>query len=148
MKPLFFFCLLLPMLANAQVEVEISLKDASSNRSLVELKATNSSDKNVRNARVVVMMMDDEGKVVGTQSQWLQDPNQVGTDSSKHPAVLNSGEERSFNVVVETNAKATQSKVICSRMVYADGTIADPNRDFKTVKKVTRRANQSTAIDV
>jgi hypothetical protein len=133
MKLFVILILLLPTLAIAQLEVEVSTVDSSESRSVIELKAKNSGDQDIRNARVMVLMMDDEGKVVGTQSQWLHNPNDPNTIKTEVPAV-ESGKERSFNIVVKTKSAATQSKVICSRMVYGDGNLANPTKDFQIKK--------------
>jgi len=124
------FLALFPLVLSAQLELEVSTADASDSRARVEIKAKNSGDKGVRNARLVVMMMNDEGKVVGTHSQWLHNPNDPKAATAETVAIK-AGEERDFNVVVKTKSKATQSKIICSRMVYADGSLANPSKDFK-----------------
>ncbi|MEO0510250.1 MAG: hypothetical protein AAF065_10375 [Verrucomicrobiota bacterium] len=113
----------------ANLEVSVSSLDASSNTSLVELEANNTFEQGIKDARVWVFLMDDGGKVVGNKAQWI-----IGGDSAaKEP--LQPEKAQSFKLTVDTQSKPTTAKVTFSRIILADGTIADPQKSVTTKGK-------------
>lgn len=125
---IFVLLALVPMSLLGQFEVGVAGIDASENRALVQLRANNKLDKPIRNARLMVLLLDDNGKVVGADSRWVTKQN---SDAEEH---IESGAQKEFPVVVKTKSKASRVQVICSRLVHADGSLADPRKQFRQVE--------------
>lgn len=138
MKLITVISLCLPFWLNAAIEVQTRIINSNNSNSIFELRAKNTTEKDLRNARVMVLLMDESGKVVGTQSQWLVNPNDPKTKDSSATAI-EAGKEEAFklkiNTDVDTESTVATSKVVCSRMVYADGSLGDPIKEFQVKAK-------------
>ena len=115
------FCFLFLFLASvclswANLEISITDVESNGNSGIVHMKLKNSFEQGVRSARIWVFMLDDEGKVVGNQAQWLF--NGEGEKSS-----LEVEEERDSTVMVESENPFSTAKATFSRIIMEDGTI-------------------------
>lgn len=64
------------------------------------------------------------------KAQWLK-------DSEDSEDLLASAAEGEFSVVVETSAAPVEAKVTFSRLILADGTLANPHKDVVPLKAET-----------
>lgn len=112
----FLFCGLL----RANMEISVELADVHESNSFVHLETKNGFDQDIKDARVWVFLMNDEGEVVGNKAQWI-----IGGDSlQKEP--LSVEQSQSFKIAVDTESKPTKAKVTFSRIILEDGTLVEP----------------------
>jgi hypothetical protein len=125
----FFITLLLgATTAGAALNVTVSPAKVSGQKADVQLGLQNNLNENVRSARAVVFLLDDQGKVVAQGSRWI-----VGGFASS-PG-LAAGGTNTFHFVVDgakpfTGANLT-AKVTVNRVVLEGGKLADVNKDVQ-----------------
>ena len=119
----------LPLLAKANLELGSVTTEGTDNKALVQLELKNTFEQNIKGARVWVFLMDDEGKVVGNKAKWI-----IGGDQ-KGKAALESEKTEAYSIAVDTQRKATKSKITFSRLILEDGTLIDPRKHVISSKK-------------
>lgn len=113
--------LLASSVARAQDAVYVrigELTSESEGQALVALDVKNTMSQSLYAARAWVFLMDDDGKVVGNEAQWI-----ISAETSPP---LETGKQRTYNLVLPSSGKAATAKVIFSRIVMEDGTTPDP----------------------
>ena len=75
-----------------------------------------------------LVLLDAEGKIVGNKAQWLTGKDDKGKAHMKGELHLQQDEQQDFSVVVDTTRKVEDVKLTFSRIVMADGTLADPRK--------------------
>lgn len=116
---------------HAQLAVTVSLPQITGDKAIVPLEMKNHLNQGVASARAAVLLLDEQGKLVGQSAKWViggaSQPN-----SGAKPA-LAVGSTNTFNFViaatrpfVSTNLTA---KVVFSRLLLEDGNFADVNRE-------------------
>jgi len=91
-------------------------------KSILKMELQNTYAEPIESARAVVFLMDDTGKVVGQQTRWI-------LSGTKDKPALASNAKSTFNFVVQNEKPFTKTKVIVTRIVLADGTLGDLNKD-------------------
>lgn len=114
----------------ANIEIATSEVQSANNKAILSIKARNSFDQDIQNARIWVFAMNDKGEVVGQKAQWLHD-----SETSEDANWLDTEGETEFKLTVDTKAKATQTKVTFSRIIMADGSLADVQKAVKPWKE-------------
>jgi hypothetical protein len=120
-------CLIISV-ARAELSVAVSPPKFAGQKADVPLALKNNLNENVRSARAVVFLIDDQGKVVAQGTKWIIG----GLPSSSGLAV---GATNVFHFVVDgpkpfprTNLTA---KVTVNRVVLENGRLADVNKDVQ-----------------
>lgn len=113
-------------IAVAAFLVSVSAPKTYGEKSVISIRMENKFGKAIESARAVAFLMDDQGKVVGQQTRWI-------LTASKDKPALAAGAKSSFNFVVQSEKPFTRIKMIVTRVVLADGTLGDLNKDV-TIK--------------
>jgi hypothetical protein len=114
--------------AGAALNITVSPAKMIGQKADVQLGLQNNLNENVRSARAVVFLLDDQGKVVAQGSRWI-----IGGFVSS-PG-LAAGATNTFHFVVDaakpfTGANVT-AKVTVNRVVLEGGRLADVNKDVQ-----------------
>jgi len=111
--------------AQAQLAVIVSPPKITGQKAVVTLAMTNNLAESVASARAVCFLLDDQGKLVSQSSKWV-----IG--GTKDRPALASKQGASFNFVMNSpqpfTATNLTAKVSFSRVVLADGKLADPRQ--------------------
>jgi hypothetical protein len=117
------FC---PLMASAQLVVTVSPPKIAGSKAVVPLMMKNGFAEEVKSARAVVFLLDDQGKVVDQSTKWVigGSPNKLG---------LAAGGTNAFFFVIQSPKPFTTTnltgKVMFSRVTMEGGKILDVNRD-------------------
>lgn len=145
MKPhiIFYLFLVFAMPLWADFQVAVVATESTPSKSVVKIKARNNFDQNVKAARAWVFLMDDQGKVVGQNAQWI-----IGGDSSDGPqesegrktgAPLEPEKEAEYSIAVNHSSQGanppTQTKITFSRIILADGTLVNPHKSVEALEE-------------
>lgn len=113
----------------ANVEVALTPSDESTaNKTIVTLTAKNSFSQPVDSARAWVFALDETGAVVGQKSAWIISKNQSASESSSSLTVLDAGETAEITMSIDTERRATATKVTFTKIVLADGSRVNPHK--------------------
>ena len=133
MKLLLLISLFLPFALFAQMEVGLVDMKAQQSKGLVTISLANHFEQTVQSARIWVMLLDDDGKIVGQKAQWLTGKGDKGKSFKEGELKLQPSAQddapKTFSISVDTQRKATKAKITFSRIVLADGTLANVQRD-------------------
>lgn len=133
---LLLFTLLTASNLPAQLQIGITETKTTQNKTLVTVKAKNTFNQCINNARIWVFAMDKDGKVVGQKATWLKsaDDRELLLLTAD-PNTPEAEEEKTFNVVVDTQSEAVDTKITFSRIIMADGTLANVQRSVEDLPK-------------
>ena len=128
MKQVFCFVALLLAAANAyaQLTVGVSPVKLAGQKAIVPLALKNNFGEKIESARAAVLLLDEQGKMVGQGAKWVIDGNQ-------RTAGLAAGATNVFHFVItsETPFASTNlmPKITFTRVVLEGGKLADPTKD-------------------
>lgn len=121
-----FLCL--ATAAYGELSVKVSSPKITAQKAVVQLAMTNTFDRSIESARATVFLSDEHGKMIGASTHWV-----IG--GKKGRAALKSGNEATFNFVVNTAKPVTSSnitaKVLFNRVVMEDGNSIDVRKDVQ-----------------
>jgi hypothetical protein len=123
-KALSCFGLLFVTSAKAQITVSVAPPKITGQKVVVQLDMTNELTNEVKSARAICLLLDEQGKMVGQSTRWVVGQNQTHLDPK--------GESK-FDFVITTPRPLISSnlttKVIFSRVVLDGGKLANPQQD-------------------
>ena len=116
------------MAVSAQLNVTVSQPKVTGQKAVVQLTMQNELTNEVKSARAICLLLDDQGKMVGQSTKWV-----IG---QKKTALEPKGEAE-FNFVITTSPQPLVSsnliaKVIFSRLILDSGKLANP-QEFVTI---------------
>jgi hypothetical protein len=125
------FCILilsLSVAAHGQLAVTVSPPKAIGQKMIVQLDMKNQLTNEIKSARAICLLLDDQGKMVGQTTKWV-----IGQNKK----VLEPNAEAKFNFVITTPQSLISSnltaKVIFSRLTLDGGKAADVRRDVNVI---------------
>jgi hypothetical protein len=118
---------LAPLVADAQLAVTVSAPKVVGQKAIVPLVMKNGFKEEIKSARAVVFLLDEQGKMVGQGSQWV-----IG--GRKDKAGLAAGQTNVFNFVISSQKPFSttnlSTKISFSRVLLEGG------RSVNVVKEV------------
>jgi hypothetical protein len=115
-------------LAQAQLAVTVSQVKVTGQKAIVPLAMKNKLTEKVESARAAVLLLDEQGKMVGQASRWV-----IG--GTKDKPGLAAGATNAFHFVIAKDKPFTTTnltaKVSFSRVVLAGDKLADVNKDVQ-----------------
>lgn len=122
--------LLSAMAAQAQLAATVSSPQVTGDKAIVPLELKNQFNQAVASARAAVLLLDEQGKMVGQSAKWVIGSLPPGTEAKPG---LAAGSTNTFNFVItatkpfpSTNLTA---KVVFNRILLADGKSADVTKE-------------------
>jgi hypothetical protein len=112
----------LPESSQGALLVNVNAPKDYGQKSILKMELQNTFTEPIESARAVVFLMDDSGKVVGQQTRWI-------LNGTKDKPALGPNAKSTFNFVVQSEKPFTKTKIIVTRIVLADGTLGDLNKD-------------------
>ena len=129
------FLVLFPITGFAQLAVSTPTLHATPDKATVDLSLENQFTQPVQSARIWVVLLDDQDKIVGQKAQWLTGKTKEGKPLKDGELQLQpkseSGQPQKFSLTVDTQRPASKTQIAFSRIVLADGTLADVRKDVK-----------------
>lgn len=120
--------LLATAVSQAQLSVTVSPVKITGQKAVVPLALKNGFADKIESARAVVFLMDEQGQMVGTKTDWI-----IG--GTKDRPALESGKETTYNFVITAIRPLASTnlttKVTISRLILDGGKNADVNKDVK-----------------
>ena len=111
--------------APAALEIKVaSPNKATGKRTAIELDLKNTFTNKIESVRAVVVLLDENGKMVGQQARWI-----IG--GTKEKPGLAPGARTNYSFVVPTDKPFTKTKVMINRLILEDGKPADPVKDVQ-----------------
>jgi len=114
--------------AYAQLAVTVSQPVVTGRKAVVELTMTNDLTNEVKSARAICLLLDEQGKMVGQSTKWV-----IGQNKK----VLEPNAEAKFNFVITTPQPLVSSnltaKVIFSRVILDGGKLANVQQDVTVI---------------
>jgi hypothetical protein len=128
LKYAFYFCFFFALQAKAQLAVTISSPKVAGQKAIVQLAMTNELTNDIKSARAVCLLLDDQGKMVGQSTKWIIGQNKT-TLAPKGQA--------KFDFVITTPRPLVSSnltaKVIFSRLILGGGKAIDPRQEVEII---------------
>ena len=109
--------------AQDQLILTHSIVRTQENSSVVELEFENTFDQPIKAIRVMVVLLNESGKAVGNQSQWLGNSQSKGLNFEPK-------ESETFLTRAQTNEKAVNVNVFVTRIILDDGSKPNLKRSF------------------
>ena len=123
-----FLIALLCVAANGQLLITVAPPKATGQKIVVELTMKNGLTNEVKSARAICLLLDEQGKIVGQSSKWV-----IGQNKK----VIEPNAEAKFNFVITTPQPLASSnltaKVIFSRIVLDGGKLANVQQDVTVI---------------
>lgn len=128
---LLLFLALESLAAHAQLAVTVSPPKVTGSKAVVKLDMKNGFNNKIESARVVVFLLDEQGKTVGRPAtRWV-----IGGSNTNG---LAAGATNAFNFVITADkpfaATNLTAKVSFSRVVLEGGKLANPVQDVHIVQ--------------
>lgn len=127
MKTILFSLLAGVLSAQAQLTVAISPPQITGDKAIVPLKMKNNFSQGVVSTRAAVLLLDEQGKMVGQSAKWIIGGSSQSATGAK-PA-LDAGGTNAFNFVITAAKPFTSTnltaKVVFNRLLLEDGKSAD-----------------------
>jgi hypothetical protein len=121
--------------ASAQLAVTVAPVKLAGQKAVVSLALSNGLPQRIESARAVCFLVDDQGKLVGQSTRWV-----LGGSTTN---VLAAGSTNSFYFVIAGNKPLPRTtlsaKVSFTRVVLANGKLADPIKDIAIVNREAPR---------
>jgi len=122
--------LLICVTVHGQLTVMVSPPKVTGQKAVVELTMTNDLTNEVKSARAICLLLDEQGKMVGQSTKWVIGQNKTHIDPK--------GESK-FDFVITTPQPLASSnltaKVIFSRVILDGGKFANP-QDVTAIKSI------------
>lgn len=114
------FCNLL--LAKNPVEVALAKVEYTSSKALVAVDVHNNYQEGLKSYKVMFLLKNESGKIVGVQSRWL-----LGGDLSRSKnMIIPAGTKDQVTVALDIREAFKQIEIIPLRMSFEDGTVVTP----------------------
>jgi hypothetical protein len=114
--------------AHGQLAVTVSQPKVTGQKTVVELTITNELTNEVKSARAICLLLDEQGKMVGQSTKWVVGQNKTHLDPKA---------ESKFNFVITCPQPLASSnltaKVIFSRIVLDGGKLANVQQDVTVI---------------
>jgi hypothetical protein len=130
-KVLACFGLLFVTLAKAQITVSVAPPKITGQKVVVQLEMTNELTNEVKSARAICLLFDEQGKMVGQSTKWVVGQNKTHLDpkgSSKFDFVITTPQP-----LISSNLT---TKVIFSRVILDGGRLANPQQVVTVIPTV------------
>jgi hypothetical protein len=115
------FGLLFVSLAKAQITVSVAPPKITGQKVVVQLDMTNELTNEVKSARAICLLLNEQGKMVGQSTKWVIGGNKTHLDPKG---------ETKFDFVITTEQRLISSnltaKVIFSRVILDGDKLANP----------------------
>ena len=115
---------------HAQLFITVSPPKATGQKAIIALAMKNNLPEKVESARAVCFLLDDQGQMLGQSTKWVIGQNKTG---------LAAGATSTFNYVITSPQPFTTTnltaRVSFSRVVLADGKLADLKQDVSVTSK-------------
>ena len=138
MKILFCFLLACAITASAQLAVTVSPPKIAGQKAMVELKMKNGLAEDIKSARAICFLLDENGKMVGESAKWV-----IG--GKKNRPALEPKKESLFNIIIASPRPFTTTnltaKVSFTRLILEDGKSVNPNEEV-TIEQQSLPTNQ------
>lgn len=112
--------------ASAQLAVTVSSPKIAGQKAMVELKMKNGFAEDIKSARAVCFLLDEQGKMVGESAKWV-----IG--GTKDRPALESKKETSYDIVIASLHPFTTTnltaKISFSRLTLEDGKSVNLNKE-------------------
>lgn len=113
-KVFLILTLALKITAQAQLAVIVSPPQVTGDKTIVPLEMKNNFNQGVASARAAVLLLDEQGRMVGQSAKWVIGSSQAPTESKPG---LASGGTNTFNFVV-TATKPFTSTNLTAKVVF------------------------------
>ena len=114
--------------SQAQLSVTVLPMKITGQKAIVPLALKNGYADKIESTRAVVFLMDEQGQMVGTKTDWI-----IG--GTKERPALESGKETTYNFVVTATRPLVSTnlttKVTVSRLILDGGKAGDVNKDVQ-----------------
>lgn len=114
--------------AHGQLAVTVLAPKVTGQKVVVELAMKNELTNEVKSARAICLLLDEQGKMVGQSTKWVIGQNKESLDPKG---------EAKFNFVITSLQTLVTSnltaKVIFSRLILEGGKVADVRQNVKVV---------------
>ena len=123
-KVILFGMVLVSFCGHSMAALLIRLNESKNygQKSILKMELQNTYIESIESARAVVFLIDNSDKVVGQQTRWI-------LNGTKGKPALAPNATSTFNFVVQSEKPFTKTKVIVTRIVLANGTLGDLNKD-------------------
>jgi len=111
-------------MAQAALTLKVEEPKTHGQKTILKMDLRNTFTNRIESARVVVFLLDDNGKVVGQETRWI-----IGGTKDRPP--LGPEAKTTFNFVVQASKPFTKTKVTITRLVLEGGKLADVNKDVE-----------------
>jgi hypothetical protein len=133
MKLIILLLVMLTVTAQAQLTVTVSPPQVTGDKAIVPLGLKNTFGQGVTAARAAVLLLDEQGKMVGQSAKWVIGGASQPANGTK--AALAAGGTNTFNFVITATKPFTSTnltaKVVFNRILLADGKLADASKDVQ-----------------
>jgi len=110
--------------ANAELAVKIADPQFTGSKALVKITMTNHYTNAVESARVVLFLIDDQGKVVGQETKWV-----IG--GTKNKPALAPQASTLYYFSVPTTKPFKQTKLTFTRIILEGGKVVEAGQGFE-----------------
>jgi len=122
MKTILILLLAATISAQAQLAVTVAPPQVTGDKAIVPLEMKNHFSQGVASARAAVLLLDEQGKMVGQSAKWVIGSSQMATEPKPG---LAAGSTNTFNFVITATKPFTSSnltaKVVFNRVLLEDG---------------------------
>jgi hypothetical protein len=102
--------------------IKMSTPTTMGGKSIVKLQVHNTYSQSVQAIRAGLLLMDDQGKVVGHDTKWI-----VGGPKVNHPLVPDA--TTSYNFIVDSDKPFIKTQLMVERIVLENGKLGNPLKD-------------------
>ncbi len=124
------YCVMIFLIAlnNTQASLQIGMAEPkrTGDKAVIKLEMKNTFTEKIESVRAVVILIDDQGKVVGQVTPWV-----IGCEKDR-PALLPDA-TIAYNFVVSTEKPFTTTKLNFTRVVLESGKVADATKSVAIV---------------
>lgn len=118
---------------HAQLAVTVAPPQVTGDKAIVPLELKNNFNQTVASARAAVLLLDEQGKMVGQSSKWVI--GGAAQPGSASQSGLAAGSTNTFNFVITATKPLTSTnltaKVVFNRILLEDGKSADVTKDVQ-----------------
>lgn len=123
--------------SQAQLFVTVSPVKVTGQKAVVPLALKNNFSEKIQSARAVVFLMDEQGRMVGTKTDWV-----IG--GTKERPALESGKETTYNFSITASHPLTSTnlttKITVSQLLLEGGKTVDVNQQVQIQESRTSAA--------
>ena len=124
--------------SRAQLAVMVTLPKVIGQKAVVQLSVKNGLTNEIKSARAICLLLDDDGKLVGQSTRWVIGQNKT---------VLEPKAEAKFNFVITSPHPLVSSnltaKVIFSRLILDGDKPVDPRQEVEIIPATDNEKSKS-----